>query len=112
MKKKKPTHSVFSNFAWSLKMLLKYSKAAFFITALFIPINIGLRYLEIYLPSLVVSEVTNGQTINHALLSSGSDPTGLKSPVITGLFKDLSHSWQRNGNNTSLFNNKELTDFD
>ena len=38
--------------------------------------------------------------------------TGLKSPVITGLFKDLSHSWQRNGNKTSLFNNKELTDFD
>jgi len=71
MKKKKPTHSVFSNFAWSLKMLLKYSKAAFFITALFIPINIGLRYLEIYLPSLVVSEVTSGQTLNHSLLSIG-----------------------------------------
>ena len=71
MKKKKPTHSVFSNFAWSLKMLLKYSKAAFFITALFILINIGLRYLEIYLPSLVVSEITNGQTLNHSLLSIG-----------------------------------------
>lgn len=71
MKKKKPTHSVFSNFAWSLKMLLKYSKAAFFITALFIPINIRLRYLEIYLPSLVVSEITNGQTLTHSLLSIG-----------------------------------------
>ena len=71
MKKKKPTHSVFSNFAWSLKMLLKYSKAAFFSTALFIPINIGLRYLEIYLPSLVVSEITNGQTLTHSLLSIG-----------------------------------------
>lgn len=71
MKKKKPTHSVFSNFAWSLKMLLKYSKAAFFITVLFIPINVGLRYLEIYLPSLVVSEITNGQTLNHSLLSIG-----------------------------------------
>lgn len=71
MKKKKPTHSVFSNFAWSLKMLLKYSKAAFFITALFIPINIGLRYLETYLPSLVVSEITNGQTLTHSLLSIG-----------------------------------------
>ena len=71
MKKKKPTHSVFSNFAWSLKMLLKYSKAAFFITALFIPINIGLRYLEIYLPSLVVSEITNGQTLTHSLLLIG-----------------------------------------
>lgn len=69
MKKKKPTHSVFSNFAWSLKMLLKYSKAAFFITALFIPINIGLRYLEIFLPSLVVSEITNGQTLTQSLLS-------------------------------------------
>ena len=68
---KKPAYSVFSNFAWSLKMLLKYSKAAFFITALFVPINIGLRYLEIYLPSLVVSEVTNGQTLNHAMLSIG-----------------------------------------
>ena len=29
-------------------------------------------------------------------LMSGSDPIGLKSPVITGLFKDLSHSWQQN----------------
>ena len=38
--------------------------------------------------------------------------TGLKSPVITGLFKDPRYSWQRNGNKTSLFNNKELTDFD
>ena len=71
MKKKKPTYSVFSNFAWSLKMLLKYSRAAFFITALFIPVNIGLRYLEIYLPSLVVSEVTNGQTFHHAVISVG-----------------------------------------
>lgn len=71
MKKKKPAYSVFSNFAWSLKMLLKYSKTAFLITALLIPINIGLRYLEIYLPSLVVSEVTNGQTLHHAMIFVG-----------------------------------------
>lgn len=71
MEKKRPAYSVFSNLAWSLKMLLKYSKAAFFITVLFIPINIGLRYLEIYLPSLVVSEVTNGQTFHRAMVSTG-----------------------------------------
>lgn len=71
MKKKKPAYSVFSNFAWSLKMLLKYSKTAFLITALLIPINIGLRYLEIYLPSLVVSEVTNSQTLHHAMIFVG-----------------------------------------
>lgn len=71
MKKKKPAYSVFSNFAWTLKMLLKYSKAAFFIMALCIPVNIGLSYLEIYLPSLVVSEVTSGQTLKHSMLSIG-----------------------------------------
>lgn len=72
MKKKKPAYSVFSNFTWSLKMLLKYSKTAFFITALFIPVNIGLRYLEMYLPSLVVSEVSNHQTLHHAMISIGA----------------------------------------
>lgn len=70
-KKKKPAYSVFSNFAWTLKMLLKYSKTAFFITALLIPVTIGSSYLEIYLPSLVVSEVTSGQTLKHAMLSIG-----------------------------------------
>lgn len=71
IKEKKPTYSVFSNYAWTLKMLLKYSKTALFITALFIPVNIGLSYLEIYLPSLVVSEVTSSQTLKHAMLSIG-----------------------------------------
>jgi len=52
-------------------MLLKYSRAAFFITALFIPVRIGQRYLEIYLPSLVVSEVTAGQTFRHSMVSIG-----------------------------------------
>ena len=59
------------NFTWSLKMLLKYSRTAFFITALFIPVNIGLRYLDIYLPSLIISEVTGGQTLSHSMLSVG-----------------------------------------
>ena len=71
MKGKKPAYSMFSNFAWSIRMLAKYSKTAFFLTALFIPINIGLKYLEIYLPSLVVAEASNGQTLNHAMISIG-----------------------------------------
>ncbi len=71
MKKKKPTYSVFSNFIWSLKKLLKYSKSALFLTALFIPITIGIRYLEIYLPSLVVSQVTNQNSIDEAILAVG-----------------------------------------
>ena len=41
------------------------------INALLIPVNIGLRYLDIYLPSLVVSEVTGSRTLRHAMLSVG-----------------------------------------
>lgn len=60
MEKKKPTYSVFSNFIWTLQNLFKFSKAALLITALLVPVSIGIRYLEIYLPALVVSKVTNG----------------------------------------------------
>lgn len=69
--KKKPAYSVISNYMWTVKMLWKYSKPALIITVLFIPINIGLRYLEIYLPSLVVSEVTSSSTFERALISVG-----------------------------------------
>ena len=69
--KKKPAYSVISNYMWTVKMLWKYSKTALIITVLFIPINIGLRYLEIYLPSLVVSEVTSSSTFERALISVG-----------------------------------------
>lgn len=67
MKTKKPKYSALANYVWSLKMLLRYSKAAFLITALLVPITVGLRYLEIYLPSLVVAEVTAGETLAHAM---------------------------------------------
>lgn len=67
MKKTKPGYSLFSNFAWSVRMLMRYSRTALLLSALFIPVRIGLKYLEIYLPSLAVSEVTKGQPLCHAL---------------------------------------------
>ena len=36
-----------------------------------IPVNIGLKYLEIYLPSLAVSVVTDGGALNYAMISIG-----------------------------------------
>lgn len=69
--KKKPTHSVFSNSLWACRMLIRYSPAAFMIFLFMIPVNIGLQYLGIYLPSLVISEVTTQQTLYHALLTVG-----------------------------------------
>ena len=69
--KKKPTRSALSNSLWAGRMLIRYSPAAFIILLLMIPVNIGLQYLGIYLPSLVVSEVTTHQTMHHALLAVG-----------------------------------------
>lgn len=69
--KKKPNYSMLSNYIWSVRMLCRYSKTALLLTVLLIPVGVGLRYLEIYLPSLVVSEVTSGDTFEHALLSVG-----------------------------------------
>lgn len=70
--KTKPKFSAFSNFLWTVKMMTKYCKSALAITLLLVPIAVGLRYLEIYLPSLVVSEVTAGNRLSHALLSVGA----------------------------------------
>lgn len=71
-KKKKPSHSVFDNAAWAIGMLMKHSPMAFGILLLLIPVDIGLQYLGIYLPALVVSEVTKQQSYYHALLTVGA----------------------------------------
>lgn len=62
---------MFSNVTWSVGMLAKTSPVAFLLMALMIPVHIGMRYLGIYLPALVVSEVTTGQTLSHALFAVG-----------------------------------------
>ncbi len=68
-KKKKPSHPALDNAVWAVEMLRKNSPAAFFILLLLIPVDIGVQYLGIYLPSLVVSEVTEQQSYSHALLA-------------------------------------------
>lgn len=70
-KKEKPSHSALANSVWSAGMLIKNSPAAFFIIVLMIPVNVGMQYLGIYLPALVVEEVTERQTVRHALVSVG-----------------------------------------
>jgi len=69
--KKKPSYSMFANFLWSVKMLLQNSRLGFFLILLLIPVNIAVQYLDIYLPALVVTEVTSGQNLSHAVISVG-----------------------------------------
>lgn len=67
-----PSHSAFSNYIWAVRMLIKNSPMVFFIFVFLIPVNIAMQYLDIYLPALVVSEVTTGMLLYHAAVTVGA----------------------------------------
>ena len=68
----KPYRSALSNALWSFHSILKDSPLFFLLMVLEIPLNICLSYTEIYLPSLVVAEVTNRATLTHAAVQVGT----------------------------------------
>ncbi len=70
-KKKKPYKSLASNMLWSTKKQIQYAPMLLVLLVLQTPINVALAYADIYLPSLVVSEVTTKQTPLHAYKSVG-----------------------------------------
>ncbi len=70
-KKKKPYKSLASNMWWSTKKQIQYAPMLLIMLIVQTPINVALAYADIYLPSLVVSEVTTKQTISHAAHSIG-----------------------------------------
>lgn len=60
--KKKPYRSMASNGIWGLRMQLKYAPLVFGAKALEVPVNIGIQFWSIYLPSLVVKEATGSRS--------------------------------------------------
>ncbi len=70
-KSKKPYKSLFSNAMWSFRHMLRFAPASFFLLAMLIPVNIGMAWGELYLPSLVVAQVTDGVPAREAVLTVG-----------------------------------------
>lgn len=70
--KKKPYRSVFSNAVWAYRQQLRFAPWSFVILILGIPVTVLASYMGIYLPSLVVKEVTSGSPIAKAALSVGT----------------------------------------
>lgn len=68
----KPYRSALSNALWSFHSILKDSPLFFLLMVLEIPLNICLSYTEIYLPSLVVAEVTGRASLMHAAIQVGT----------------------------------------
>ncbi len=70
-KPKKPYKSLPSNAWWSYRHMLRYAPASFFFLVLTVPVNIGIAWGELVLPSLVVEQVTSGASVSGALYTVG-----------------------------------------
>ncbi len=66
-----PYASIGSNICWSIRKQLNYAPAVFYMQMLRVPLNVGLAFLGIYLPSLVVAEVTGNRGFSHAAVRVG-----------------------------------------
>lgn len=69
--KKKPYRSVFSNIIWSFHSMLKYSPKSFVWMAVSVPLNVCIAYAGVYLPSLVVAEVTGRKPVTETAFRVG-----------------------------------------
>ncbi len=67
----RPYRNVFSNAIWSFKGMFKGAPTLLVQMALQVPINIFLAYGAVYLPSLVVAEVTRGESLAHGVRRMG-----------------------------------------
>ena len=90
---KKPYKSLPSNIIWSFSHQLRYAPSSFILLALCVPLNIAMTYAGIYLPSLVVSEVTNDRTLEHAVtVVGGLLLVMLLGGILTDTFSRLADS--------------------
>ena len=63
------------------------------ILILLVPVNVGVQYLEIYLPAAVAGEVLAGRQMGHALLAAGIPLLGLLlGDVMKQSFRSLEES--------------------
>lgn len=95
-KKKKPYKSVLSNVLWCFREEWKVVPVVFMMSLLFVPVRVGLEYAGVYLPSLVVAEITEGHILSQVLWAVG----GLMAVILLGnmfvTFFDLWHEAKMN----------------
>lgn len=70
--KNKPYRSAFSNALWSFREIGKDAPMFFLLMVLEVPLNVALAYADIYLPSLVVADVTGRAPLEQAALRAGA----------------------------------------
>lgn len=69
--KNKPYRSALNNSLWSFREMLKHAPLFFLLMTLQVPLSVGLAYMDIHLPSLVVADVTGHAPLDQAALRAG-----------------------------------------
>lgn len=69
--KKKPYRSALSNAVWSFRGMLKDAPLSFLLMIVELPLAVYLAWAGVKLPALVVAEVTNHETLEHAAVQVG-----------------------------------------
>jgi len=90
--KKKPYKSVWSNIVWCFVQEIKLVPAVFFCLLLVIPAHVALEYAGVYLPSLVVAEVTAGHGAVRILCSAGALMLLMLFGTMINNFYDIWHT--------------------
>lgn len=70
--KTKPYRSALDNALWSFRAILKASPLTFLLLAAEVPLNVGIAFAKIYLPALVVADVTGRVPLPHAAARTGA----------------------------------------
>lgn len=68
-KKENPSYSLISNIIYVLELQWRHSRMLFVFLLALIPLSLGISFCNIYLPKLVVSEIVDGETLNHLIMS-------------------------------------------
>ncbi|MCM1232176.1 MAG: ABC transporter ATP-binding protein/permease [Ruminococcus flavefaciens] len=87
--RKKPYRSVWSNILWSFQGAAKGTPAALALMAVNIPLEVFTAYAGVYLPSLVVAEVTGGKDLSHAAFRVGSLIAAMAAAAMLHRFTDV-----------------------
>ncbi len=69
--RKKPYKSLLSNTVWSFRRVFRYAPVSFLMMLLRVPVSIAMTYAGIYLPSLVIAQVTGDRTVPEAMTAVG-----------------------------------------
>ena len=104
-KKKKSPYSLASNLIWTFRNLLDHGRGLLLILILLVPVNVGVQYLEIYLPAAVAGEVLAGRQMGHALLAAGIPLLGL---LLGDVMKQSFRSLEESARVTYQCENEEL----